>query len=167
MIEEFRNESELARKIFLHFENLLAGIYGETYPHFTVKPEVSGNPSIGVKGRPVSADIVVFYDQVPYLSIEVKHEGSSSKDALHVDAVSQAFKQGYYLLPKYVATFTENEYCIFEFADNWDMGAAVAEEDKFLTTLEIKEALIERRRVVDLKSACKQILDFLKSNMES
>ena len=60
-------------------------------------------------------------------------------------------------------TFSENEFCLFEFADNQELGEAIAMEDKWLTPQNIRDALLRRANVSNLKTSAKEILDIVKS----
>ena len=170
MKEQFANERELHFELYRHLKNWIEGVYGEeSYSEIVVKPEMSNvrvHPELPVGRRFVSADLAILYgkDNLPYLTVEVKHEKTSSQDATHVEAVTQAFRQGFYLFPKYVITFTENEFCLFEFADNQELGEAVAMEDKWLTPKNIRDVLLKRVKVTDLKKSAKQILDIVKND---
>ena len=64
---------------------------------------------------------------------------------------------------KYVITFTENEFCLFEFADNQELGEA-AMEGKWLTPQNIRDALLKKFEVTNLKTSAKQILDIVKND---
>lgn len=170
MKEDFTNEKELHFELYRHLKNWTEGVYGdESYSEVIVKPEMSNvhvHPELPAVRRFVSADLAILHgdDDLPYLTVEVKHEKTSSQDATHVETVTQAFKQGFYLFPKYVITFTENEFCLFEFADNQELGEAVAMEDKWLTPQNIQDSLLKRFEVTDLKQSAKQILDIVKND---
>lgn len=170
MKEDFANERELHFELYRHLRNWIEGVYGDkSYSGITVKPEMSNvrvHPELPAGKRFVSADLAILYgkDNLPYLTVEVKHEKTSSQGATHVEAVTQAFRQGFYMFPKYVATFTENEFCLFEFADNHELGQAVAMEDKWLTPQDIRDVLLKRAKVTDLKQSAKEILDIVKKD---
>lgn len=67
------------------------------------------------------------------------------------------------MTPVYVATFTENEFCLFAFLENNELGKLVA-EGKWLTPQNIRETLLKRFRFITLKEAAKQILDIVKND---
>ena len=165
MKKTYANERELHFELYRHLKNWTEGIYGEDYSEIDIKPEMSQTQSMSTGRRYVSADLAILHGNIPYLTVEVKHERTSRQDALHVEAVTQAFRQGFYLLPKYVATFTENEFCLFEFAENQGLGEAVAMEGKWLTPQNIRDALLKRFKVADLKTSAKQILDIVKEEL--
>jgi len=169
MKEQFTNERELHFELYRHLRNWTEGLYGErNYSRIVVKPEISKNPIIDdvpppIGKRYVSTDLAIFYDDFLCLTVEVKHEETSSQGATDVETVTQAFRQGHSLTSKYVATFTENELCLFEFLDNNELGKAVAMEDKWLTPLNIRDTLLKRFEVTNLKESARQILDIVKS----
>lgn len=170
MKEHFANERELHFELYRHLKNWTEGVYGdESYSEIVVKPEMSNarvHPELPAGKRLVSADLAILHgkDDLPYLTVEVKHEKTSSQGATHVEAVTQAFRQGFYLFSKYVVTFTENEFCLFEFANNQELGEAVAMEDKWLTPQNIRDVLLKRVEVTDLKTSAKQVLDAVKND---
>jgi len=169
MKELYANEIELHFELYRHLKNWTEGVYGdERYSEIVVKTEMSNvrvHPELPVVKRIVSADLAIIYgkDNLPYLTVEVKHEKTSGQSATRIETVTQAFKQGFYLFPKYVVTFSENEFCLFEFADNQELGEAVAMEDKWLTPQNIRDALLRRFKVSNLKTSAKEILDIVKS----
>lgn len=163
MKEHFANERELHFELYRHLKNWIEGVYGEeNYSGIVVKPEMRKHPEL--PGGYVSADLAILHGDTPYLTLEIKHERTSSRGATHIETVTQAFKQGFYLLSKYVATFTENEFCLFEFADNHKLGEAAAMEGKWLTSQNIQDTLLRRFQVADLKTSAKQILDIARNS---
>ena len=167
MIDQFANERELHFELYRHLKNWVMGVYEEAdYPEIDVKTEMSEYPSMPIERRFVSTDLAILHGNIPYLTIEVKHEKTSSQGATHIKTVTQAFKQGFYLLPKYVATFTENEFCLFEFADNQELGEA-AMEGKWLRPENIQDALLKRLEVRNLKESAKQILNIVKNDFSN
>lgn len=161
-IESYANESELHFELYRHLKNWVEGLYGEEcYSEITVKPELSKPPVFSEINRYVSTDLAFLHEDNVYLTMEIKHEGSSSQGATHVETVTQAFKQGFYLFTIYVSTFTENEFCLFEYVGNVELGEA-AIEGKWLTPQNIQDVLLERFEVNDLKTSAKHILDIVR-----